>query len=310
MPLAEKGGPVRHDKSVKEQRCLTEDQARHVYKKVEMDKVINVETMKQKVDDHKITRNRLNEEDTTETNPHQMVILNKVYKDDIKTEQMIHWSIFSDLLKYIGRSLDMVPSLTVKPLDYRQYKRLYHSLKTDKGLTVGIEFEGDKLKKEYFDRYDGLYTEISQATRFDESTDLCTPYLGRIDMTRDMTIKAEEKFPMSGQGYTSGKLLDNTECSILLDAGVSKSYMLKSYYMQCKSLHALPKFASTMQRIQVGNGQCMAVLFVILVVINVCSHRFEVFTLVSEIHDNVDLVLGMKNVFELEGIIDTQDSIL
>ena len=56
-------------------------------------------------------------------------------------------------------------------------------------------------------------------------------------------------------------------------------------------------FASTMQRVQIGNGQYVAVLFVILVVIDVYGHRFEVFTLVSEIHDNVDLVLGMKNVF-------------
>ena len=178
-----------------------------------------------------MTRNRLNEEDTTETNPYEMVILNKVYKDYIKTEQMIHWSILSDLIKYIDGSLDMAPSLTVKPLDYRQHKRLYHNLKTVKGLTVGIEFEGDKLKEEYFDRYDSIYTEISQATRFDESTDLSTTYLGRIDMTRDMIIKVEGKFPISGQGYTSGKLLDSTECSILLDTEVSKSYMSKSYYM-------------------------------------------------------------------------------
>ena len=63
-----------------------------------------------------------------------------------------------------------------------------------------------------------------------------------------------------------------------------------------------------MQRVQVGNGQCVAILFVIPVIIDVCGHRFEVFTLVSEIHDNVDLVLGRKNVFELEGIIDMQDS--
>ena len=111
----------------------------------------------------------------------------------------------------------MAPSLTVKPLDYRQHKRLYYNLKTDKGHTVDVEFEGDKLKDEYFDRYDGIYAEISQTTRFDESTDLSTTYLGRIDMTRDMIIKAEEKFPISGQGYTSGKLIDNTECSILLD---------------------------------------------------------------------------------------------
>ena len=110
------------------------------------------------------------------------MILNKVYKDDIKTEKMIHWSILSDLIKYIDGSLDMAPSLTVKPLGYRQHKRLYHSLKTDKGLTVDIGFEGDKMKKEYFDRYDGINAEISQATRFDESTDLSTEYLGRIDM--------------------------------------------------------------------------------------------------------------------------------
>ena len=51
----------------------------------------------------------------------------------------------------------------------------------------------------------------------------------------------------------------------------------------------------------------MAVLFVIPVAIDVYGHRFEVFTLVSEIHDNVALVLGMKNVFELEGVIDMLD---
>ena len=44
------------------------------------------------------------------------------------------------------------------------------------------------------------------------------------------------------------------------------------------------------------------------VIVDIHGHRFEVFTLVSEIHDNVDLVLGMKNVLELEGIIDTWDS--
>ena len=63
-----------------------------------------------------------------------------------------------------------------------------------------------------------------------------------------------------------------------------------------------------MQRVQVGNRQCVAILFVIPVIIDICGHRFEVFTLVSEIHNNVDLVLGMRNVFELEGVIDIRDS--
>ena len=78
--------------------------------------------------------------------------------------------------------------------------------------------------------------------------------------------------------------------------------------MQSKILHALPKFAPTTQRIQVGNGQYVVVLFIVPVIIEVHEHIFEVFALVLEIHDNVDLVLGMKNTYELEGIIDMQDS--
>ena len=102
--------------------------------------------------------------------------------------------------------------------------------------------------------------------------------------------------------------MDQTKCTILIDTGASKSYMSKTYYMRCNSLHVLAKFSSTTQRIQVGNGQYVTVLFGIPVIIDIYGHRFEVFTLVSEIHDNVDLVLGMKNVFELEGVIYTRDS--
>ena len=67
---------------------------------------------------------------------------------------------------------------------------------------------------------------------------------------------------------------------LLLDTGVSKSYMSKTYYLRCKTLHDLPKFASKTQRIQVGSGQYVGVLFVILVIIEIFGHRLEVFTLV------------------------------
>ena len=78
-----------------------------------------------------------------------MVILNKGNIDEIKTEQMSHISILSDLINYIDGSLDMTPSLTMKPLDYRQHKRLYHSLRKYKDLMADKEFEGDRLKEEY-----------------------------------------------------------------------------------------------------------------------------------------------------------------
>ena len=43
------------------------------------------------------------------------------------------------------------------------------------------------------------------------------------------------------------------------------------------------------------------------VIIDVHRHIFEIYTLVLEIHKNVDLVLGIKNVFELEGVINLRD---
>ena len=70
-------------------------------------------------------------------------------------------------------------------------------------------------------------------------------------------------------------------------------------------MHSLPKFASKTQRIQVGNDQYGGVLFVIRVIVVIFGHKLEVFTLVSEIFDNVDMVLGIKNIFELEGVIDS-----
>ena len=100
--------------------------------------------------------------------------------------------------------------------------------------------------------------------------------------------------------------MDGTECQPLLDTGASKSFMSKSFYMQCRSLHSLPKFALRTQRIQVGNGQCVSVLFIVPVMIDVHGHKFKIYTLVSEIHENVDLVLGIKNVFKLESVINSE----
>ena len=89
--------------------------------------------------------------------------------------------------------------------------------------------------------------------RLDENADLNTTYLGKVGTTRDSKIKTEEKIPISEQGYAVGRLSNGTECQILLDTSASKSFMSKSHYMCCKSLHSLPKFVSKTQRSQVGN---------------------------------------------------------
>ena len=55
-----------------------------------------------------------------------------------------------------------------------------------------------------------------------------------------------------------------------------------------------------LREFQVGNGQYISVLFIMPNMIDIHGHRFKIFTLVSEIHENVDLVLGIKSIFELE----------
>ena len=92
--------------------------------------------------------------------------------------------------------------------------------------------------------YKGVQSEVIHTTRFDENSDLSMTYLGRIDMSRTSKIKAEEKISISEQGNMVGKLLDGTECQILSDTGTSKSFMSKSHYLQCNSLHSLPQVAS------------------------------------------------------------------
>ena len=57
------------------------------------------------------------------------------------------------------------------------------------------------------------------------------------------------------------------------------------------------------KNLQVGNGELVATLFVIPFIFKVGKHMFEVYTLVSEIQLNIDIILGVKNMFEIEGEI-------
>ena len=140
----------------------------------------------------------------------------------------------------------------------------------------------ERLKGDYLDMYKEIQSEVISTTRFDENSDLSMTYLGTIDITRASKVKAQEKFSISEQGYMVGKLLDGTECQILLDTGASKSFMSKSHYLWCESLHLSPKFASETQRIQIGNRQLVCVLFITLIMIDIHGHRFKIFTLVSD----------------------------
>ena len=91
----------------------------------------------------------------------------------------------------------------------------------------------------------GVYAEVISTDKFDDDTDISTTYLGQVDLTRNTEVKAEENFLMTARGYTRGHLLDGTDCDVLIDTSASKSYMSKSFFLQCKLLHMMPQFTST-----------------------------------------------------------------
>ena len=306
LPLNKKGGLIPNAFS---EKCLTEEQTKYVYDKVELRGELKVRKVSPDIQSKLLLLKQLKER--KDNNLYEKVLVSDINMMDKNKSQMEQWSLPSDNIIYV-RSVgnDDMNGIDIKMVDYQNHRRMYRRMGKEDGQKMDIDFgeSPNVLKDKYIDVYEDVFAEIVTTNRFDENVDLSTTYLVKIGMKWEDIMKAEESFPISEQGFVMGRILNGEECQILLDTGGSKSYMSKSYYLRCKALHDLPKFASKTQRIQVGNGQYIGVLFVIPVIIEICSHRLEVFTLVSEIFDNVDMVLGIKNLFELEGVIDSHES--
>ena len=288
-------------------QCLTTEQTKQIYDKIETGEKVKLRKL-DRLDVQSTLKQAMSKGDS---NPYEKALLSSKNLKEKVNSQIEQWSILSDNIVYVkSEDKNIMNSIDIKPIDYREHKRMYRKMNKEGGERIDMDFgeSPEVMKNRYMDIYDKVYAEVVTTSRFDENMDLSTTYLGRVNMQREEMLKAEESFPISEQGFVKGKLKSGEECQILLDTGASKSYMSKSYYLRCKSLHNLPNFASRMQRIQVGNGQYVGVLFVIPVIVEINGHRLEVFTLVSEIFDNIDMVLGIKNLFELEGVIDTRES--
>ena len=144
---------------------------------------------------------------------------------------MEQWSILRNILNYIQQDRHHTVNHTLnikavnKYMNKSKTKEERESAELDFGSMLLI------LHEEYLDVYDSIQSEIVNTTRFNENSDLSMTYLGRSDKPRNDKLRAEESFPISEHGYTSGKLLDGTECQLLLDMGASKLFMSKSFYM-------------------------------------------------------------------------------
>ena len=165
-----------------------------------------------------------------ETNPYKELIVNNAEKIEPLMTQMELWSILSNVLHYVqhNRLNSMNHTLDIKAV----YKYKYRSNKGSREFKeLGFGATPQKLWEEYMDIYEGIHSEVVSSNRFNKNSDISTTYLGRVNREVQNTLKAEESFPISEHSYTIGRLLDGTECQLLLDRGMSKSFMSKSFYM-------------------------------------------------------------------------------
>ena len=164
---------------------------------------------------------------------------------------MKEWSILSDHVKYVthGKS-ETFQKLSINSMNYRQNRDLYKSLNNEQTIKTSLNFGNSpqNLKSEYLDMFEGVYAEVITTDTFYEDTDISTTYLGQVDMARSTEVKAEKNFPMTARCCTRGQLLDGTDCEVLIDTGANKFYMSKSYFLQSKSLHMMPKFTSSTKK--------------------------------------------------------------
>ena len=142
---------------------------------------------------------------------------------------MEQWSILNNALNYIQHDRHHMMNQNLSTRVVNRYKD--NSKTKEERETTEIDFGvmPQILCEEYLDVYEGIQSEIVNTRRFDDNSDLSTKYLGKSDKTRNDILRAEESLPISEHGYTSGRLLDGTECQLLLDTSASKPFMSKSF---------------------------------------------------------------------------------
>ena len=230
------------------------------------------------------------------------------HKKEINLQDMDHWSVFTEQLRYTIPEI-IAPGFDIQGqgcLDFSP-ERLNRSDQAKEVSMAPLEFHYMPAS-EYLDRYNGITSELNVNMEYDDAVDVTTTYLGHESIKITDTFHPEQAFPIYSNCHTHGQFVGGGMLDILLDTGASKSYMSKAFYMRHPHLHKYPKFNSTVRNLQVGNGELVATLFVIPFVFKVGRHLFEVYTLVSEIQQNMDIILGVKNMFEIEGEISCRTS--
>ena len=148
--------------------CLTSKQTEYIYKKVELGRLINKNTIKEETDPDM----ELDEIDNNSwgENPYRVLIVNNASKIENMISQMEQWWILSNVITYVQHSKNPKNFHAISIKLINKNKVSTKGKEKDKfSLQVDLTNASNKLTEEYVD--EGVKSEILNTTRFDENSD-------------------------------------------------------------------------------------------------------------------------------------------
>ena len=314
-----------------QRKCLTQEEAQTVYECLAAEQVVSPIHFNKEIAKapnlKKLAYQKLEEilEEEGSVNPYQLMILSPDEEDTsqdpflhidyyqagpsslncINTQNMENWSVLSTEMHYADppqghHNLMVMDCKTTLLSEWG---------KSGKAPTITSDYipNLDKLDQ-FLDQFDSITTKINITGVFQDNRDVATTYLGTDVISKKDHFNPEVKFAITSTSHTLGQLVGGSTMSILLDTGASKCYMSRAYFERNKLLHNLPRLKSTIKSLRVGNGNEVCAHFVIPVLLRIAEHKFEIYALVSDIQPSIDLVLGMKNMHEIEGELSPRNS--
>ena len=204
------------------------------------------------------------------------------------------WSILSTAVDYTGNDKD-------SPYKEVNHSPIYSRFESAQDLII------DEQSGLWDERFEEVSHNLDSSLKFDDTNDVSTTYLGYYKSKgEERTFPVDNHIPIDGRGVTEAFLMDNTPMKLFFDSRASRSSLSKKFYDANKSLHKLPKFVTICRGIKIGNGSIIPSLFVIPIQLMTNGHIFEIYTIVAEIDDGMDLVFGFKNMTETEGMLNTR----
>ena len=121
LPLNRKGGLITN---VCPENCLTEDQTKYVYDKVESGDELTVRKGSQQIQNKTLLLNQLKER--KDINLYEKVLVRDVNTMDKNKPQMEQWSILTDNIVYVRSvSNDDMNGVDIKMVHYCDHRRMY-----------------------------------------------------------------------------------------------------------------------------------------------------------------------------------------